>query len=112
MSLSERINKYKCYWLKQYLKELLTNKDLRTYNRVKCVVYYFPEILLNTPMNDFKTAIKYANETYICLGAEDARYAVLDDVYKKKNNGVNFEPLEPCESRYITIDDLCNFYKV
>jgi len=112
MSLQEKIDKYKCYWLKTYLKELLSIGDLKTYNRVKCVAYYFPEILNNIPMGDFKTAMKYSNETYICLGLEDTRYTVLDKLYKDKNGGADFEPVEWGESRYITIDDLCKFFKI
>lgn len=110
-SLQEKANKYNCFWLISYLKELLSNKDLKTYNRVKCLVYYFPDILY-TPNNEFRTAMKYADETYICLGVNDLRHKGLDRFYKSKHNGEDFEPPTWGENRYLTIEDVCTYFKI
>lgn len=106
------INKYKCNWLDLLLKELIRNKDIKTYNRVKYLIYYFPSILNSVSMNDFKAAIKYANETYICLGKEDNRYPMFDKVYMETHEGADFEPFEYGETRYITIEQLCKCFNI
>ena len=86
MNLNDKIEQYKCHWLKGYLKELIKNRDLKAYNRVKCVLYYFPEVFKNVTMNDLNIAMMHADDTYICLGSEDIRYTVFDKIYKEKNN--------------------------
>lgn len=109
---TEISNKYKCNWLDILLKELLHNKDLKMYNRVKCITYYYPELLGDMSMNDFKTAIKYADETYVCLGNEDKRYPMFDKIYRDKHEGTDFETHMYGEVRYITIDDICKFFNL
>ena len=111
MSLENRIEKYNCPWLKGYLKELVRTKDFKTYNMVKCVLYYFPDTLYGMTVDDLKTAFKYANESYICLSEKDCRPKMLDGLYKKKN-GVEFSPNSFMESRYLTIEDICKYFKL
>ena len=111
MSLENRIEKYNCSWLKGYLKVLIRTKDFKTYNRVKCVLYYFPDTLYGMTVDDLKTAFKYADESYICLHEKDSRPKMLDDFYKKKN-GVEFSPYSFMESRYLTIEDICKYFKL
>jgi len=111
-SIEKKIEQYKCYWLKEYLKELISNKDLKTYNRLKCMIYYFPDMLNGLTPSDIKAALKYCDETYICLGIEDIRYKAFDKIYKKKNDGKEFEPLNWGECRYITIGDVFNYFKI
>lgn len=105
------INKYKCTWLDLLLKEALQNRDLKTYNRIKCVVYYYPEIL-RCDMHDFKAAFKYANETYICLHNDDKRYLFFDKIYSMLHNGADFEEDSYGEKRYLTIEQICKYFKI
>ena len=110
-NLNDKIERYKCNWLKDYLKELIKDRDLKTYNRVKCVMYYFPDVFKNVTMDDLKIAMKHSDDTYICLGSEDTRYTVFDKIYKEKNNK-EFEPPLWGECRYITIDEFCKYFAV
>ena len=105
-------NKYNCNWIDILLKEVLQRKDLKAYNRIKCIIYYFPTILDGISMEEFKAAIKFANETYICLGKEDNRYLMFDKLYKELHEGVNFESLEWGETRYITMEQMFNFFNL
>ena len=104
-------NKYGCEWLDTLLKDALEKKDLRTYNRIKCVVYHYPE-MLKIPQIEFKCALKYASETYICIREGDKRYPMLDEIYRNKHRGQDFEPLGEFETRYITIDDMCKCFGI
>ena len=106
------INKYNCNWVDILLKELLYKKDLKAYNRVKCVIYYFPSILNSVSMEEFKGAIKFANETYICLSKEDTRLPIFDKLYNALHEGADFEPYEWGEARYITMEQMFNFFKI
>lgn len=110
MSLKEKIENYNCSWLMEYLKDLLAIKDLKTYNRVKCLLYYYPTIL--DGVNDktsFSKAINYSTDTYICLGINDIRYSKLDEFYKTRR-GYEFEPLENFEARYLTIEEFFQYF--
>jgi len=75
------------------------------------VVYYFPE-LLNSNVNDFKIAFKYTDEVYIAIGKGDKRYSVFDKLYSMAHNGADFEEVEYGESRYITLEEICKYFKI
>ena len=109
MSLNDRIEQYKCNWLKDYLKELIISKDFKTYNRIKRIIYYFPDALKSITMEELKITMKNASDTYICLGAEDIRYKAFDNMYEKKY-GEKFNPPSWGEARYITIDKMCEYF--
>ena len=110
--LNKKIEKYHCTWLRGYLKELIMKRDLKNYNRVKCVVYYYPEILNGvTDASDFKISFDHADDTYICLGSNDKRYSIFDNIYKR-TYGKDFEPPQWGEVRYITIGEFCKYFKV
>ena len=111
MSLENRIEKYNCAWLKGYSKVLIRIKDIKTYNRVTWVLYYVIDTLYGMTVDDLKTAFKYADESYICLHEKDCRPKMLDELYKKKN-GVEFSPYSFIESRYLTIEDICKYFKL
>ena len=103
----------RCNWLPLFLKEKLSNGDLRTYNIAKVVIYYFPQILDGLTMENFELAMKYYKNTYICLGQEDSQYRhkVFDDMYKQKH-GREFELNQYGETRYLTIGELCEHFKI
>lgn len=111
MRLDKRIEINKCEWLKNYLKSLLKNKDIKKYNRTKILVYYFPSILHGISSNDFETAMEYADETYIYLRNEDPRCKIFDKVYEKVN-GREFVPNSWDETRYISIDDVFKHFNL
>ena len=112
MSLENRIKVNGCNWLPSYLKEKLQSGDLKTYNMAKLLIYYFPQIIDGLSVGKFELAMKHYKDTYICLGQEDTehRYKVFDDMYKHKH-GHEFEPTPYGESRYITIGELCEYFK-
>ena len=91
MSLKERMQENNCDWLEEYLKNLLKSKDFKKYNRAKNLIYYFPQIVDGLSQSNFEFAISKSADTYICLGREDNRYKVFDDMYEEKN-GKEFEP--------------------
>lgn len=105
MSLKERIQENNCDWLGEYLKDLLKSKDIKTYNRAKNLIYYFPQIVDGLSKSDFEMAVLKSDDTYICLGIEDNRYKMFDDIYEKKN-GKEFEPNRYGDSRYVTVEDV------
>lgn len=105
MSLKERIQENNCDWLEGYLKDLLRTKDIKTYNRVKNLIYYFPQIVNGLSKVNFELAISRPEDTYICLGMEDNRYKVFDDIYEKKN-GKEFEANTCVDIRYVTVEDV------
>jgi hypothetical protein len=109
MSLNDKIKKYNCPWLKDYLKELIRNRDFKTYNRIKCVLYYFPNVLMDASLDDLKIVMQYADDSYVCLGTEDIRYTAFDKIYKEKY-GNDFNPSSFGETRYITIDEICKHF--
>jgi hypothetical protein len=94
-----------CDWLGDYLKNLIKTKDIRKYNRVKNLIYYFPQIVDGLPQSNFEVAVTKASDTYICLGKDDNRYKVFDDMYEEKN-GKEFEPNTYVDSRYVTVEDV------
>ena len=110
-NLNKKIEDYKCNWLKNYLKELIRNRDLKTYNRVKCVLYYFPDAFKSVSMDDMKIAMRYSEDTYICLGNGDIRYSMFDKIYKDRH-GKDFDTPLWGEARYITIDEMCEHFGI
>lgn len=94
----------KCKWLRGYLKHLLSIKDLKTYNRVKVIFYYYPSMFINADYGMVTMALKYPSETYICLGANDERLNWIDVLYKEIN-GKEFDVAPYLEERCITLDD-------
>ena len=112
MSLEKRIKTNGCNWLPNYLKEKLQSGDLNVYNMAKLVLYYFPKIVDGITRDDFELAMKHYDETYICLGQDDSqyRYKVFDEMYKQKH-GREFEPNQYGETRYLTIGELCEYFK-
>jgi len=98
-----------CDWLEEYLKNLLKSKDFKKYNRAKNLIYYFPQIVNGLSQSDFEIAISKSADTYICLGSEDNRYKVFDDMYKEKNSK-EFEPNTYGDSRYVTVEDVSNYF--
>ena len=111
MNLDKKIEQYKCDWLKDYLKELIKGRDLKTYNRIKRVLYYFPNVFYSVSLDDLKIAMKHAEDTYICLGSGDIRYVVFDRMYKEKY-GKDFDTPLWGDSRYITIGEFCSYFGV
>jgi hypothetical protein len=105
MSLKERMKANNCDWLEEYLKNLLKSKDFKKYNRAKNLIYYFPQIVDGLTQSNFEVAILKSDDTYICLGREDNRYKVFDDMYEEKN-GKEFEPNTYGDSRYVTVEDV------
>lgn len=112
MSLKERMREDNCDWLDAYLKSLIQLKDLKTYNMAKTVMYYFPQIVEGITKDNFELAMKHYKDTYICLGQDDSqyRYKVFDEMYKQKH-GREFEPNQYGETRYLTIGELCEYFK-
>jgi hypothetical protein len=105
MNLKNRMQENNCDWLGEYLKNLIKTKDIRKYNRVKNLIYYFPQIVDGLPQSNFEVAVTKASDTYICLGKDDNRYKVFDDMYEEKN-GKEFEPNTYGDSRYVTVEDV------
>lgn len=105
-------NRYKCNWLDTLLKELLRDKKLKLYNRVKCIIYYYPELLIDAKADEFMTAIKFANDTYICLCDGDKRYSIFDKIYKESHKGADFESVELFERRYITFEQIFKHFNI
>ena len=66
-TLEQRMKDYNCPWLADYLKDLLRNKELRKYNRVKLTLYYFPRILRDISKDMFDSAISDPSESYISI---------------------------------------------
>lgn len=112
-SLEKRTIDNHCPWLGKYLKEKLSNGDLKTYNRVKKVIYYFPSIVSGLSMDNFDMAVKHPDDSYICIGANDYafRYKEFDEFYKRKN-GSPFEPKGSFESRYLSLKDIYDYFGV
>lgn len=79
----------------------------------KTVMYYFPQIVDGLSRDNFELAMEYYENTYICLGQEDSqyRYKVFDDMYKQKH-GREFELNQYGETRYLTIGELCEHFKI
>lgn len=109
MSLKERMQANNCDWLDEYLKNLLKSRDFKKYNRVKNLIYYFPQIIDGLSKSNFEVAITKASDTYICLGREDNRYKIFDDVYEEKN-GKEFEANTYGDTRYVTVEDVSNYF--
>jgi hypothetical protein len=84
MNLNDKIEHYKCHWLKGYLKELIKNRDLKSYNRVKCVLYYFPEVFKNVTMNDLNIAMMHADDAYAGSQSFERLQKAVEDVLGKK----------------------------
>lgn len=105
MSLKKRMQENNCDWLDEYLKNLIKSKDFKNYNRAKNLIYYFPQIVNGLSQSNFELAISKSADTYICLGSEDNRYKVFDDIYEEKN-GKEFEPNTYVDSRYVTVEDV------
>ena len=96
-------------FLKNYLKLLLKQKDLKTYNRVKRLYYFFPK-MHNVGYDEIKMAMKYPDETYICLSNGDERKVWMDKIYEEKY-GHKFEP-EFLEERFITLEDFFKHFNL
>ncbi len=105
MSLKERMQANNCDWLDEYLKKLLKSRDFKKYNRAKNLIYYFPQIVDGLSQSNFEVAISKSDDTYICLGREDNRYKIFDDVYEEKN-GKEFEANIYGDTRYVTVEDV------
>ena len=106
-TLKKRMENNNCQWLDGYLREVLDKRDLKTYNAVKKLLYYFPTLVNGLQKEDFELAMKHSEDTYVCLNANDeCRYKVFDIIYKEKN-GREFEPSTFGETRYVTIKDVC-----
>ena len=109
MSLKERMREDNCDWLDAYLKSLIQLKDIKRYNRVKNLIYYFPHIIDGMSLTNFKTAMDNPDDTYLCLNSNDERYKVFDRLYENKN-GQEFSPQSFYDSRYVTIGDISNYF--
>ena len=112
-SLEKRISENNCPWLRDYLKEKLKYGDLKTYNRIKKVIYYFPSVIKNLSKDNFDMALKHAADSYICVSANDYdyRYKGFDEYYKKKH-GTPFKAEGAFESRYVSLQDIYDYFGV
>lgn len=112
-SLEKRIIKNNCPWLGEFLKEKLKNGDLRTYNRIKKVVYYFPSVVSGLSRDNFDMAVRHPDDSYICIGEGDYqfRYKGFDEFYNKKN-GKPFEFEGSFETRYVSLKDIFDYFGV
>ena len=113
MNIQRRMSISRCNWLSDYLKEKIERGDLKTYNRIKKVVYYFPSIIDGLTKENFDMAVKHPDDSYICIGANDYafRYKEFDEFYKRKN-GSPFEPQGSFESRYLSLKDIYDYFGV
>ena len=111
MNIKKRMQESKCDWLDSFLKKKLEQRDIKSYNRAKRIIYYFPTIIDSVREDEFETAIKYPKETYICLGKEDARIPQFDNLYKKIHNE-KFNPSDWGETRYLTIEEICEHFNI
>jgi hypothetical protein len=109
MSLKERIQVNNCDWLGEYLRNLIKTRNIKKYNRAKNLIYYFPQIINGLSQSNFEMAISKAEDTYICLGSEDNRYKVFDDMYENKNNK-EFEANSFGDTRYVTVEDVVKYF--
>ena len=105
MNLKKRMESSKCAWLGVFLKDKIKEGNLRTYNGVKKILYYFPSLLDGLTRDDFELALKHPDDTYICINSNDNRYKVYDELYKRKN-GVEFTPCAYEDTRYITLNEV------
>ena len=112
-SLEERMRSNKCLWLGGYLKDKLKEGDLRTYNRIKKVLYYFPSVVSGLSRDNFDMAVKHPDDSYICVSANDYdfRYKGFDELYKKKN-GIPFNVEGAFENRYVSLKDIYDYFRV
>lgn len=107
----ERTVNVKCEWLGAYLKSKLKYKEIGEYNRAKVLIYYFPKLLDGLLRSDFEIAMQNPSEAYICLNGEEPRYTIFDKLYKNKN-GHEFVPSSFGDTRYLTIGDVFNYFKL
>ena len=111
-TLEKRMENNRCSWLRGYLKDKLKYGDLKTYNRIKKVIYYFPSVINNLSKESFDMAVNHPCDSYICISANDYdyRYKEFDEYYKKKN-GTPFNA-RAFESRYVSLQDIYDYFGV
>lgn len=112
MSLKDKIEKFNCHWLEPYLRDLLRRKDLKNYNRLKFILYYYPDAMQNSSYFDLKKALEYPDETYICITDEPKnRYLVFDKIYEM-NVGKPFSSSYDIEAEYVSFEEIFEYFKI
>lgn len=86
-------------------KKLIDNyrkNDLKKYNRLKLLLYYFPKIFDENTIEDIELVMKYPDITYLYLTNDDFEYK-FTKLLKK---------IQISNDNKIKIIDIFNFFKI
>jgi len=96
LSLKKLINRYR-------------KENFKNYNRLKYLMYYYPNIIEDSTIDEIELTMKYPDEVYMTIEPHDIRYAAFDKIFEEKYNG----DLETFKwGRYIKVIDLFQYFDI
>jgi hypothetical protein len=105
---STDVNDIKLISLKKLINSYKKN-NFKNYRRLKYLMYYYPNAVETSTIEEIELTMKYPNEVFMTLEPNDIRYAAFDKIFEEKYHG-NLETFK--YGRYIKVNDLFEHFGI